>query len=160
MYKAAWKLVREIFHAGSEVGINLLLWNTLALFWYASVSGKDIAPGIVTIILGIFGAKTAHSVTKAVKGGGQPAHKPEDEAAGQGGGVMDKPAFGHASGNGHCCGMTLLEYYAGEALKGLLSELAHPDCVGPSVGYDEETAGRCFRLASAMVREAAKYKND
>lgn len=85
MYRTAWKLIREIFHAGSEVGINLLLWNTLALFWYASMNGKDIAPGIVTITLGIFGAKTAHSVTKVVKGAIKPEPKPEDDEAGQGG---------------------------------------------------------------------------
>ena len=40
-----------------------------------------------------------------------------ESAAVQNGG----PAFGHAASNGHCCGMSLRDWFAGQALNGMLA---------------------------------------
>ena len=64
------------------------------------------------------------------------------------------PAFGHAAENGHCCGMTLRQWYAGQALAGLLA--APSDSVRPDLGPDardnpHKAATWCVEFADAML---------
>lgn len=59
------------------------------------------------------------------------------------------PAFGHGSENGHCCGATLRDYFAGQALAGMLA----------NEQYDLPTskvAGYAYAIANAMIAERNK----
>ena len=62
------------------------------------------------------------------------------------------PAFGHAAVNGHCCGMTLRQWYAGQALAAMTQ--LHPSY---ATGCDNVTAAtRAFAIADAMLAFEAK----
>ena len=55
-------------------------------------------------------------------------------------------------------GMGLRDYFAGQALAGLLAMASHPDAEG--LPHDEAdylyVAGRCYTLADAMIAEREK----
>ena len=53
-------------------------------------------------------------------------------------------------------GMTLRDYFAAQALAGLLASLAHPD-VDRQGGIDfSVTANRCYEVADAMLAQRQK----
>jgi len=55
------------------------------------------------------------------------------------------PAFGHAASNGHCCGMSLRYWFAGQALMGTLS---YPGGMAPPGEY----AAWAYQYADAMLK--------
>lgn len=58
-----------------------------------------------------------------------------------------------------CIGQSLLEYYAGKALVGLLAGHDGPTCPWILDGTPEPVAKAAFDIAEAMVAEAAKRKS-
>ena len=55
-------------------------------------------------------------------------------------------AFGHGAENGHCCGMTLLDYFAAAALIGLCADSNVDQLV-------DKMAKFSYDLARAMLEE-------
>jgi len=53
-------------------------------------------------------------------------------------------------------GMSLLEYYAGQALTGLWAACAHPQSDAPTQCDFNIFAKACFEQAEAMIKEAEK----
>ena len=60
------------------------------------------------------------------------------------------PAFGHGAENGHCCGMTLLDYFAGQVIHRISWENREP----------EEMAKKSYAIAKAMLAEKERIENE
>ena len=60
------------------------------------------------------------------------------------------PAYGHGAENGHCCGMTIRDYFAGQALAGMLSA---PN--GMTISHQVSALG-AYMYADAMIAEREK----
>jgi len=56
-------------------------------------------------------------------------------------------------------GMTLLEYYAGQALIGLWAACAHPQSDAPTQWTFDIGEKSCVKQAEVMVKEAEKRSN-
>jgi len=74
---------------------------------------------------------------------------------------MSKQAFPHESPKEIYPGMSLLEYYAGQALTGVISNQefyisAIETALERNIKYTEWIATGCFEFAEAMVKEAEK----
>lgn len=54
------------------------------------------------------------------------------------------PAFGHGAENGHCCGMTMRDYFAGQALMAMAMDKGDNS-------YDF-IAKKCYLYADAMIK--------
>ena len=61
------------------------------------------------------------------------------------------PAFGHGAENGHCCGMTIRDYFAGQALVALYSTPGRLEKAGKPVSAGNEYAALAYELADAML---------
>jgi len=53
-------------------------------------------------------------------------------------------AFGHCAENGHCCGLTKRQWYAGMAMQGLLSN--------PNAKPKLEIPSASFTVADALIK--------
>jgi len=74
---------------------------------------------------------------------------------------MSKPAFPQSVSDisivpNDCEGMSLLEYYAGQALNGLWASCAHEKSDCPTHCDFDIFAKACFDQAEAMIKEAEK----
>ena len=74
---------------------------------------------------------------------------------------MSKPAFPHQSPKEIFQGMSLLEYYAGQALVGVIANNAFylsaiETAQERGENYTEWISRGCFEFAEAMVKEAEK----
>lgn len=70
-------------------------------------------------------------------------------------------AFPVAEGfdTGGVAGMTLRDYYIGQAMQGVLASFAHPDTVPPQTRIDgAETRRRIREIADAAVKVAAEFQ--
>lgn len=66
---------------------------------------------------------------------------------------MNDPAFPVDNSNGHPPGVSLREWFAGQALVGYLAAHAGPTVKTPE---PEAAAKRAFQFADAMIRESQK----
>ena len=62
------------------------------------------------------------------------------------------PAFACASNDGHQSGMTLRDYFAGQALAGELASQGSDTGEWPD-NHADDLAKRCYFLADAMLKE-------
>ena len=53
-------------------------------------------------------------------------------------------------------GMTLRDWFAGQAMAGLLAATAHPNSTGPAHLTDTEWAEKAFSLSDALIAERSK----
>ena len=67
------------------------------------------------------------------------------------------PAFGHCAENGHCCGMTLLDYFAGQAMIGILNGNF---IIKQGESPEQGTARIAYEYAVAMLAEKERIENE
>ena len=53
-------------------------------------------------------------------------------------------------------GMSLRDWFAGQALAGLLASTAHPDSTGPDCASQSSWAAQAYSLADAMIEARSK----
>ena len=72
----------------------------------------------------------------------------------------NQPAFPVPANPDYCCGMTLRDWFAGQALVGGLAALAHPDSYGAPGDHDERAkfAVSTYQIADAMIAELEASK--
>lgn len=80
-----------------------------------------------------------------------------------GGPAFPVPVDGATDGRTHDAGMTLLDWFAGQALAGLISKLPVIDQteqfgikVADKIAYNSDVACSCYALADAMLAEKAR----
>lgn len=52
----------------SDINLTFLLVNVVGIMWYVTIKQHPLPEGMVMLVLGIFGGKTAHGIMQAKNG--------------------------------------------------------------------------------------------